>query len=158
MEKPVFSVRKAKPEEWETAMELVWKTFLKFEAADYGEVGTKNFLEFISGEQLYKMFLNGDYVVWVALNGSKIVGVSSLRAGSHISLLFVDESYQRMGVGRLLIKTMQESLTENGSVKLTVNSSPYGEEFYHKLGFTDVKERQSTDGIICTPMILLKRI
>ena len=52
-------IRRALPEEWEEAMELVWKTFLKFEADEYGPEGTKSFLDFISGDKLYKMFLIG---------------------------------------------------------------------------------------------------
>lgn len=155
---PEFTIRRANVEEWEAAMELVWKTFLKFEAPVYSQEGSDNFLNFISGEKLYQMFLIGEYLVWVALADEKIVGVGSLRAGSHISLLFVDEEYQLKGIGKALVRVMQEHCEEQGSVKLTVNASPYGEAFYHKLGFMDAKEQQQTDGILYTPMMLLEKI
>lgn len=148
----------ASEEEWEPAMELCWKTFLKFEAPVYSEEGVKNFLSFISGDQLHQMFLNGDYKIWVAKSGGEIIGVGSLRAASHISLLFVAEEYQHMGVGRRLVKRMQDSLPRRNGCKLTVNSSPYGEGFYHKLGFMDSDKEQKTDGIIYTPMVLLERL
>ena len=61
---PEFTIRRANVEEWEAAMELVWKTFLKFEAPVYSQEGSDNFLNFISGEKLYQMFLIGEYLVW----------------------------------------------------------------------------------------------
>ncbi len=152
-------IRRASVEDWEPAMEMVWKTFLKFEAPDYGEEGMKNFLDFISGEQLFQMFSVGEYPVWIAVCESdgreEIVGVASLRAGNHISLLFVEERHQKQGIGKKLVKAMQEHIISLGRVKMTVNSSPYGEGFYHKLGFLDTEKRKQTDGIIYTPMILL---
>ncbi len=42
------------------------------------------------------------------------------------------------------------SLTE-----ITVNSSPYAVEVYHKLGFKDTAVEQISDGIRFTPMKLL---
>ena len=40
-------VRWAKEEEWAPAMQMVWRTFLKFEGRDYTEEGIKNFFDFI---------------------------------------------------------------------------------------------------------------
>ncbi len=148
----------ATPDDWEPAMDLCWRTFLKFEAPIYQREGIMSFLEFISDGQLHHMFLNGDYKIWVAKRGSEIVGVGSLRAGNHISLLFVDEKYHRHGIGKLLVQRMQDALPKKFGVRMTVNASPYGEAFYHKLGFKDCDEQQRTDGIIYTPMVLLKRV
>lgn len=158
MKEKEFVVRRAYTTEWETAMELVWRTFLRFEAPEYSEEGRNAFLEFISGDKLYQMFLIGEYPMWVALDGDKIVGVATIRTRKHISLLFVDEEYHRQGIGTLLVKSMQEYCLDGGDVKLTVNASPYGEPFYHSLGFLDTEPRKLTDGIIYTPMILLERI
>ena len=43
-------------------------------------------------------------------------------------------------------------LTEVGADRLTVNSSPYGEGFYHRLGFRDLRPQEQKNGIIYTPM------
>jgi len=151
-------IRRAETAEWDSAMEVVWRTFLKFEAPLYGEEGKEHFYEFISGEQLHKMFEIGEYPMWVALDDNRIVGVASLRTGNHISLLFVDEAYHRRGIGKRLVAAMQRHAMQRGSVKLTVNSSPYGEPFYHALGFMDSSKTLRTDGIIYTPMILLEEL
>ena len=151
-------IRRALPDEFKTAMEMVWKVFNEFEAKDYGPVGTSNFRDFINGDIIKNMFDIGEYPMWIAVCKEKIVGVSTLRAKTHISLLFVDKEYQRMGIGRTLIKAMQDHTEERGSIKLTVNSSPFGEEFYRKVGFMDTDVRKYTNGIVYTPMILLERL
>ena len=148
-----YPIREAKRDEWETAMSLAWTTFMKFEAEDYPKEGVDSFLDFISDEKLYRMFLIGEYHVFVAVDNERIVGVISLRAMTHISLLFVDERYHKRGIGRNLINYVamyvREELKRN---ILTVNSSPYAENFYRRIGFVDTDTQQQKDGIIYTPM------
>lgn len=147
-----YEVRYANPSEWEEAMELAWRTFLKFEADEYGEEGKNNFLDFISGEQLYKMFLEGSYKLAVAVYEGKIIGMGSLRTGNHISLLFVAEQFHRNGIATRLLAFLQEGLNNRASCKLTVNASPYGEAFYRKTGFVPTDSMQTVDGIVFLPM------
>lgn len=153
-----FVVVSAKEEDWEPAMELAWRTFQKFEAPVYSEEGTNHFLDFISDEKLFKMFLAGEYPLYVARCGDKIVGMVSLRSKNHVSLLFVDEKYHRKGIGRALLSFAQQKLLEQGLVVLTVNASPYGVPFYKKVGFMETDKEQFTDGIIYYPMTCLVRI
>ncbi len=148
-------IRKAFESEWEQAMELAWKTFLKFEADEYGEEGKKNFLDFISNEQLFQMFLTENYKLSLALCEGKIVGMVTLRSGHHISLLFVDEKYHRKGIATALLSHIQSELEDK---TLTVNSSPYGEAFYSKVGFVKTDEWTTADGITYLPMICKREI
>lgn len=149
----IFNIRRAKDIEWDMAMELAYKVFLKYEAMEYGEEGIRSFAEFVTDEALKKMFLIGEYLLFVALDGEKIVGLISLRSGNHISLLFVDEEYHRRGIGSALIKCLQEYLLKNTRhEKMTVFASPYGIPFYHRIGFRDTGNQTKRDGIIFTPM------
>ena len=148
-----FRIRKARDEEWETAMELAFRVFLRYEAKEYGAEGIRNFSEFVTDESLKKMFLAGRYLLFVAVEGNKIIGLISLRSGNHISLLFVDDQYHRRGVGKALIKYLQEyMLFHTCYEKLTVNAAPYGIPFYHNVGFRDTGIQTKKDGIIYTPM------
>ncbi len=152
MEVP-FQIRNAYRDEWEDAMSLAWRTFLRFEADVYSPEGVKNFENFITDSTLYRMFIVGSYQLFVALDGKKIVGMLTLRGGTHISLLFVDERYHRRGIGRALMQYLSNYLlTEMQASRVTVNSSPYGIEFYHRLGFRDLRPQEKRDGIIYTPM------
>lgn len=152
METP-YQIRSAYRDEWQDAMALAWKTFLRFEADVYTPEGVKNFQNFITDSTLYRMFIMGVYQLFVALDQGKVIGMITLRDSTHISLLFVDERYHRRGIGRGLIKYLTEYLlSEVGASKVTVNASPYGVEFYHKLGFKDIRSEEKKDGIIYTPM------
>ena len=152
METP-YQIRSEYLDEWQDAMALAWKTFLRFEADVYTPEGVKNFQNFITDSTLHRMFIMGAYQLFVALDHSKVIGMITLRDSTHISLLFVDEMYHRQGIGRGLIKYLTEYLlSEVGASKVTVNASPYGVEFYHKLGFTDIRSEEMKDGIIYTPM------
>ena len=148
-----YQIRSAYREDWEEAMSLAWRTFLQFEADDYSPEGVKNFENFITDTTLYRMFVMGAYQMFVALDGEKIVGMITLRDMTHISLLFVDEKYHRQGIGRALMQYLENYLlTELQATRVTVNASPYGVDFYHRLGFRDLHPEQRRDGIIYTPM------
>ena len=148
-----FQIRKAQAFEWEPAMELAFRVFLKYEAKEYGPEGIRSFAEFVTDETLKKLFLQGSYLLFVAVENEKIIGLISLRSGNHISLLFVDQEYHRRGVGTSLVKYLQSyMLMHTRQQKLTVNAAPYGIPFYHKIGFRDTGYETKKDGIIYTPM------
>lgn len=148
-----YQIRTAHRDEWEDAMALAWRTFLQFEAQDYSPEGVQNFERFVTDSTIYRMFIIGSYHLFVAYADETLVGMITLREVSHISLLFVDEKYHRQGIGRALVQYVKSYLAAEGrACRLTVNASPYGVEFYHKLGFRDVRPQEQKDGIIYTPM------
>ena len=150
-----YEVRMAYENEWEEAMALAWRTFLQFEADDYEPEGVKSFEDFITDNTLHRMFIMGAYQMFVALDGRRMAGMISVRSNSHISLLFVDAEYHRKGIGRALMNQLCGYLkNELGIKRVTVNASPYGVGFYHKLGFRDLKPEQESEGIRYTPMEL----
>lgn len=151
-----YQIRSAYRDEWQDAMALAWKTFLQFEADVYTPEGVRNFENFITDSTLYRMFVKGEYQLFIALERRKIVGMITLRDSTHISLLFVDSAYHRKGIGRALIKYLTDYLlTEVGAGRMTVNASPYGVGFYHKIGFRDLGSEEVRDGIIYTPMEII---
>lgn len=148
-----FEIFRAKEDEWEDAMALAYRTFLKFEGDVYTSEGVNNFVDFISDQRLFLMFKEGEYHLWVArdLNGS-MIGIGSLRSGNHISLLFVDEKWHKKGVGRALVSEMEKYVVSLSRNYITVNSSPYAVDFYHRIGFADLGEEQLNSGMYITPM------
>ena len=151
--KPNVIVRSAYRDEWDDAMALAWRTFMQFEARDYTAEGISSFQDFITDTTLYRMFVMGAYQLFCAVEGKKLVGIISLRNETHISLLFVDASYHKKGIGRALIEYLGNYVfLEEGCQKMTVNAAPYAVEFYHKLGFYDIGLEQTNDGIRYTPM------
>lgn len=158
MEEEMFSyqIRMAYENEWQDAMALAWKTFLRFEADDYEPEGVRSFEDFITDNTLHRMFIMGAYQMFVAMDGDKMVGMITVRNNSHISLLFVDAAYHRKGIGRALMNKLCSYLKlELGVNRVTVNASPFGVGFYHRLGFCDLNHELTADGIRYTPMELL---
>ena len=148
-----YSIGLCDQEQWDSAMELAFKVFLKYEAKQYGKEGTDNFVEFLTSPSLVKLYKAGRYVVYVASIGEEIIGMASFRSGNHLSLLFVDDRYHRQGIARELIKVIQNHLLASTDYQtMTVNASPYGIPFYKNAGFVATDEEIHSEGIIYTPM------
>ncbi len=146
-------IRYLRPQEWDDAMALAWKIFLRFEAGEYTEEGIHSFLDLISDERLKRLYEFGEYPVYAAFVKEKMVGMISLRSINHISLLFVSDDYHRQGIGRALTEKMKEHVQKDGRRDtITVNAAPYAVEFYHNIGFEDTGEITKQNGIIFTPM------
>lgn len=114
----------------DTAIDLIWKTFLQFEAPDYSDEGIQSFRNFIENEEL-----------------KGVIAVKENR--KHICCFFVKSQYHRQGIGR---KLWEYVLNNSKNSLFTVNSSPYAVPVYHKLGFVNTDSEQLADGIRFTPM------
>ncbi len=149
----IYEIRKLKKSEWDMAMQLAWDTFLVYEAPEYDPEGVKNFHDFVKGDELHNMFVLGEYLAWGAFDANDvIVGILGIRKHWHISLLFVEPSLHHQGIATALLNRAFSEATKEGVSLLTVNSSPYAVEFYHKIGFNSLDREKTTDGIRYTPM------
>ncbi len=148
-----YLIRKLTVKDWDIAMQLAWDTFLIYEAPEYGSEGVKNFHEFVKGEELKNMFALGEYYAWGAFDEDNVtVGVLGIRKQWHISLLFVEPRLHHQGIATALLREAFSEAAKAGITEMTVFSSPYAVEFYHRLGFTDTGSQKTTDGITYTPM------
>lgn len=148
-----YEIRWARTEEWVPAMDMVWRTFLKFEGKDYTEEGIKNFYDFITDTGLYQSFLKGEYQMMVAVDGERVVGAGSVVNRNHLSLLFVDEAYHHNGIGKALMEKLCDYLkTEEGERYMSLQAAPYAVNFYRKIGFREVAPEEAYAGIRVTPM------
>ena len=132
-------------DKWDEALKLVKEVFMEFEAPDYCEEGVADFMHAMGDESYLNM-----HRFYGAYEDDKLVGVIATRKDHHhIGLLFVDKNYQRRGIGRQLIRHILNMKDEE---PITVYASPYGHEFYKKLGFVDTDEEQITNGVRYYPM------
>lgn len=139
-------IRELRKNQLHEALELVWNVFIEFEAPEYSQEGIDEFRNFIDYSSVLKKFEAENMKLWVCITDEKITGVTALRDDTHICLLFVDKNYQKHGIGRKLINEAQRYIINHYSekdhqLKMTVNSSPYAAEFYHKLGFDDLQKQ-----------------
>lgn len=149
-----YEVRWARESEWSSAMKMIWRTFLEFDGKDYTEEGIRNFFDFITDDDLYVAFLKGEYQMMVALAQGKIIGAGSIRNRNHLSLLFVEGAYQRLGVGSTLLFRLCNYLQqEAGEHYMSLKAAPYAVEFYKKQGFHTVRPEEERAGIRVTTMV-----
>ncbi len=152
-EESQYEIRWIRPEEWNETIELIWRTFMKYEASDYTQMGIQNFRVFLNDGELFRLYLQGKYKMLVALDQGKVIGEISVRNGNHISLLFVDEAYHKQGVGRALMTRLSEHLREEKvEIYMTVKAAPYAVGFYKKLGFRVSRPEEEIAGIRVTSM------
>jgi GNAT superfamily N-acetyltransferase len=145
-----MEVRKLDRSEIERALELVWSTFLSYEAPDYTQEGIDTF-----GMWLKDPSFISRLVFYGAFETQELAGVLATRNnGSHVALFFVKGENHRRGIGRRLF---EEVLKESPSDFMTVHSSPFALEVYHRLGFSDTDREQQKNGIRFTPMIYRKK-
>lgn len=139
-----MEIRKIKKFEMKKTLDLVWRTFLKFEAPDYTEEGILEFKKTIDGENWIK-----DREFYGAYENNEILGVIATKDKNHIALFFVDGKYHRQGIGKKLYEKVLE-LNHDGF--FTVNSSPYAKEVYKHLGFELTDDLQTINGLKFYPM------
>lgn len=148
-----YQIRWAHASEWAPAMKMIWRTFLKYEGKDYTREGIQNFFDFITDDELYTAFLKGSYQMMVAVDGGRVIGAGTIRGGNHLSLLFVDEDYHHMGVGRAIMNGLCRYLKEEAGERLmSLKAAPYAVDFYRRLGFRAVKPEEEYSGIRVTEM------
>lgn len=148
-----YEYRAAHSDEWQDAMGLAWRVFLKYVAPGYCEQGVNSFRNFVTDNTLYRMFTTGSYRLFGAFDAGSLIGMITLRGERHISLLFVDEKYQHRGIGAALIGIVgQFAGRKPGESRLTVNAAPDAVGFYHRVGFLEMDTEQLADGIRYVPM------
>lgn len=140
-----MEIKKIDQAQMDNAIDLIWTTFLQFEASDYSDEGIQSFKDFIENKEIINTL-----EFWGAYDNQKLKGVIATNENrKHICCFFVEAQYQRQGIGRKL----WEYLLENSQKEvITVNSSPYAVPVYHKLGFVDTNTEQLSDGMRYTPM------
>ncbi len=137
-------IRRIREEEMETALDLVWRVFLEFEAPDYTEEGIREFKKSIDDKSWVK-----DRDFYGAYENDKMLGVIATKDLSHISLFFVEGVYHRKGIGKELYNHIENL---NDKDFFTVNSSPYAHEVYKRLDFYDTDIEQNVHGLRFYPM------
>ena len=135
-----MEIKKIDQAQMDNAIDLIWTTFLQFEAPDYSDEGIQSFKDFIENKEIINTL-----EFWGAYDNQKLKGVIATNENrKHICCFFVEAQYQRQGIGRKL----WEYLLENSQKEvITVNSSPYAVPVYHKLGFVDTNTEQLSDGM-----------
>ena len=97
-------IKHAEAKDWDAVIAVAWVTFQQIASQVSNEDAANAFREGLTSTQLYIDFLQGRYPVFCAYQGKKVIGVLAMRDDAHISLLFVKQEFQRMGIGTRLLE------------------------------------------------------
>lgn len=151
----MYEIRKVSPNDVDEALNLALEVFMEYEAPEYDTRGVETFTAYIKDENTVQNYKRGTSPMYAAFDNGKIIGLIGMRANkTHISLVFVKREYHRKGVGTALFRFILDDFRESGLLfsEITVNSSPYGVQFYKSLGFVPQSGELEADGIRYTPM------
>ena len=147
-------IRLAAAEDIRPALELAFRVFMKCDAPDYGPEHTERMRQAIEDRIAHpEYYLPGKRLMFVALDGNKIIGMIETYGNNRISLMFVDCDYQRQGIASKLMRRMVCELKKRGFHDVVLNSSPYGVPFYQSFGFSVVESEKNVNTPWKTPMV-----
>jgi hypothetical protein len=133
------------------ACALIEKVFNEFLAPDYGREGVDEFFRFANPAAMAAR-MGPEQIVIVAEKGTDIIGVIEMRSVNHIAMLFVGNRGEGIAKG-LFSRAVKECMKRNPDIKtITVNSSPFAEPVYSKMGFKATGPSQEKNGITFVPM------
>lgn len=151
-----YTIKVLTKEDLKEALEVVWQVFCEFEAPEYPQEGVKTFQDFIALPSVMQRMDAGEIYFWGCYDGIRPVGVIAFRGClTHICLLFVDKAYHGQGIAKRLLQTALDIIKSHNKLReITVNSSPYAQKIYEKMGFEATEPLQLKDGILYVPMRL----
>ena len=129
---------------------LVDKVAKKHIFNDYDQEGIDSFNQ-INQESFY---LDRHNLTYVALENDQVVAMATLSNNNHLSLLFVLDSYQHLGIGTKLLEIIDNLVLGD----LSVNSGIEAKDFYLKAGFELTDNLIKKDGILYYPMVKKREV
>lgn len=146
-----YEVRLAMDDDIAPALDLAWRTFVKYDSQDYGDEHTERMRKAIE-DRLKDLSIYSQRLMVVTLVDGKVVGMLETYGTNRISLLFVDGEHQRKGIATAMMSKIAGELKKRGYDKIVLNSSPYGLPFYKHFGFTVEEQEKNVDTPWKTPM------
>ncbi|MCL2532047.1 MAG: GNAT family N-acetyltransferase [Oscillospiraceae bacterium] len=139
-----ITIRPVQPEEVRPAIDFAQRIFLQFVRPD-GSATDENREQ----DEYYK---SGQWLMFLALDGDRLVGMACERDNTHIRKLYVEQAYQRQGIATALMDTLIAAMKAQGTTQITLASSDHALPFYTRYGFVPTGPRQNSNGLIFTPM------
>jgi GNAT superfamily N-acetyltransferase len=130
-------IRPIRQGEYESVCKVVERSFDRFVGNEYSSEGRTEFYRYANPAAM-ALRLQSDHFLLVAEYQSRIIGMIEFRKNEHLSMLFVDPSYFKIGVSRLLFEHALNYIRKNNPSldRITVNSSRYAVPVYESFGFT----------------------
>lgn len=131
-------IRVFEPADIEPVYVLVMDTIDKSYTGVYPEEAVRFFKQYHSKENIYEDYLNGHMII--AECKGEIIGTGTL-LDSNIRRVFVNKNYQRHGLGKLIMKKLENRASAEGQKVVDLSASLVAKRFYDSLGYATQGEK-----------------
>ncbi len=154
---PGITIRRASPQDSEQISNLIIQVATEQLRTEFSQEGWELFLRLISKQTQKGLIEDQQFQYWVAVDSlssdeANIVALLSSKNTTHIFHFFILPQYQRKGIGTALWRNYLFQLPVHRPLMITVKSSDFACDFYHKLGFVDKQPRCVENGLVYTLM------
>ena len=148
-----YEIRKLKETELDQALILTWDMFLKYNAPFSEYEGIKFFKDHITYPKMLKRLCDKRCLFIGAFNKDKLIGFV-MGTSNYIDLFFVNDDYQKQGVGKKMFEYYSKQFPNNDIV---LSAAHYSIKFYKKIGFIENGEEKMERGILSIPLIYKRK-
>ncbi|MFF5174832.1 GNAT family N-acetyltransferase [Micromonospora sp. NPDC000089] len=132
------------PEDGEALSALVVRCLREVNSRDYPAELIERMCAHFTADRFRE--LAGERRIYVAERDGRPVGTVS-RDGNKVYTMFVDPDAHGRGIGRLLMRHVEEAARAEGHEFMETGASLTGHGFYQRLGYTDVRVSDTVFGI-----------
>lgn len=129
----LVTIRIASDEDYSDMAALRRDTILNVNSKDYSEDVVRNWSDRVDAQSFTDSAPHRTR--WVAMDGRKMAGFCEHDKTDQITRLYVDKDHLRRGIGTLLLRVAENSLLQNGSSKIELESTITAKIFYMKNGY-----------------------
>ena len=130
------------------AFHLTWNIFEDEGMQYYTEEGIQAFREFILYDKAMNRVRAGEIIVFGAINGQEMCGVSVISRTGQIQFIVVKKEYRGHGIAKGLEQCMYQYCQGNPEIKkMKIYCIPQFAEFSRHMGFTSTHAEMSRDGM-----------
>lgn len=139
MENLNVTVRRFKEEDAEIVSNLITRNFREVNVKDYGEKAMEKLAQSYDADKVKSVA--GYAHMYVFCNGEEIVGCGAIssfwgnKAESILLTIFVLPEYHKKGIGRIIIKTLEQDEYFTRANRIEIPASITAVEFYRRFGY-----------------------
>ena len=154
-----YRLRKLSEEDIPVLQTLFRETVLHVNARDYTREEVEDWASCgDSVEHMKDLLARNDYVAALNEQG-EIIGFSSMNVEGYLHSLFVHKDYQQVGVGSLLLSTVEKKAREYGVAEITSEVSLTARPFFEKRGYEVLKvQKRRANRLELTNFLMCKRL
>ena len=148
-------IQAMQPSQIAQVIDLIHCVFMTAVAPCFDDRGIVEFLRYADEDKMLAR-QTANHFSLIAVSDYIIIGIIEIRNFDHISLLFVDSQYHRMGIGSALCQNAVDICVAKKPdlPEISVNASPNAVSAYERMGFIPTDEENRVNGIRFTPMSL----